>query len=177
MFDELSADQSLITIANVFYAGDMEKTFKNLSAVAKMTGRSLPEGWQQFKGTTSECRVLSAQLESVQSGLDGYLEAADQLYAGDMLKTFQNLSAVAKMTGRSLPEGWQAFQGTTSELRGCVQWLREKHAVQPSQDDEQRREAFFAWSKERYGKSESTIAKNYSLLTKIVASDQAIQAA
>ncbi len=113
--------------ADFFYAGDMKKTYLNLSAVAKMTGARLPEKWQGFQGNTTEFRTIRSGFEKgqFQNGLDGYLAAADSLYAGDMKKTYLNLSAVAKMTGARLPEKWQEFQGNTTEFVEQKPWVFE----------------------------------------------------
>ena len=111
-------------LANVLYGGDMKKTYVNLSAVAKMTGHKLPEGWQQFIGSTTEFTRLQETLSEISSGLNGYLEAADTIYGGDMFKTYVNLSAVAKMTGHKLPEGWQQFNGSTVICRSQASFIK-----------------------------------------------------
>ncbi len=113
----------LIAIANILYAGDIHKTFINFSAIANMTGQRLPEGWQQFHGTTTEARLLIREIPSLRASLDGYLEAADRFYDRDMTKTFINFSAIANMTGQRLPEGWQQFHGTTTEFWSQFDWI------------------------------------------------------
>ena len=52
-----------------------------------------------------------------------YLKIADTFYAGDMKKTHLNFSAVAAMTKQRIPEGWQQFQGNTTEFRIQQQWI------------------------------------------------------
>ncbi len=47
-----------ITFANEHCKGDMAKTFLNVSAVANMTGLDMPEGWQQFIGTTTNAQSI-----------------------------------------------------------------------------------------------------------------------
>lgn len=54
-----------------------------------------------------------------------FLQIADAFYAGDMFKTFLNISAVANMTGKKIPEGWRAFHGTTAEYVKQSNWVHE----------------------------------------------------
>ena len=103
----------------------MKKTFENISAVSQMTGKAIPEGWQCFQGNTTEFRYLSKHLDEVGVGIDGYLNTSDELYKGDMKKTFVNISAVAQMRGKTIPEGWQCFQGNTTEFRDLEEYLGE----------------------------------------------------
>lgn len=53
------------------------------------------------------------ELLNILSGSDGYVVTAQLLFHGDMLKAYMNISAVAAMTGQAVPEGWQAFHGST----------------------------------------------------------------
>lgn len=48
--------KSYIELANLFYGGNMMKTYLNLSSVAQMTGQKLPDKWQAFNGSTTEFR-------------------------------------------------------------------------------------------------------------------------
>lgn len=111
--------------ADIFYGGSMQKAYNNLSAVANMTGQTMPAGWQQFQGSTTEFQALSGQLPDLQKqdGVEGYLAVADQYFGGSMLKAHKNLSAVANMTGRTMPAGWQEFQGSTTEFNRQAAFL------------------------------------------------------
>ncbi len=42
-----------------------------------------------------------------------------------MQKAYVNVSAVAKMTGRPMPEGWRQFHGSDSELDAQTAWLQQ----------------------------------------------------
>ena len=106
-----------IDAANRMYGGDMAKAYRGISSVAHMTDASFPEGWQRFEGTTHEFTSLRGMLGDVSPGLTGYIEIADALYDGDMGKTFKNISAVANMTGESIPKDWKQFQGDTDSFR------------------------------------------------------------
>ena len=112
-----------LAVSQVLFAGDMKKAFLNISAVAKMTNQPMPEGWQQFQGSTAEFAKIEAILAKTEAGIEGYLKMANEAFAGDMQKAFGNISAVAKMTNQPMPEGWQAFQGSTAEFTGQQEWL------------------------------------------------------
>ena len=114
-----------LNAADEIYGGDMEKTFINTSAVAQMTGKAIPEGWQQFHGNTTEFRDLAKHLGEVSSNIEGYLATADKLYRGNMKKTFENISAVTQMTEQTMPKGWQMFEGNTTEFRDLAKRLSE----------------------------------------------------
>jgi len=126
LLTDLSPSDSLIAIANHFYAGDMKKAFLNISAIAKFTKQSMPDSWRVFGGNTTEYRLINRYLRlgMIAGGIDGYVRAADQLYAGDMKKTFVNISAVANMCHLMMPDSWQQFQGNTTEfnnLKGLLE--------------------------------------------------------
>ena len=115
--------EGYLKMANEAFAGDMKKAFLNISAVAKMTNQPMPEGWQQFQGSTAEFAKIEAILAKTEAGIEGYLKMANEAFVGDMQKAFRNISAVAKMTNQPMPEGWQAFQGSTAEFTGQQEWL------------------------------------------------------
>ncbi len=103
------------------YDGNMLKACKNISAVlTKAEFKRL--GWQAYQGSTAEFkeergRILdqNGQLITEYKGQSGQAQFAIDHYDGDMLKAFQNISAVlTKAEFKRL--GWQAYQGSTAEF-------------------------------------------------------------
>ena len=126
--EEYRAMEGYARLADAYFAGDMLKTFKNVSAVLdKAIFKSA--GWQQFHGSTKEFKELRGyvlnergEFKEEYRAMEGYARLADAYFAGDMLKTFLNVSAVLdKAIFKSA--GWQQFHGSTKEfkeLRGYV---------------------------------------------------------
>ena len=129
----------------------------NISAVAKMTDQPMPEGWQQFQGSTAEFAKIEAVLTKAEAGVDGYLKMANEVFAGDMTKAFMNISAVAKMTNQPMPEGWQQFQGNTAEFAKQQEWL----IANPKHTPESFRARFYPANK-----FVGTSLKNYATLVR-----------
>ena len=103
-----SPSESLISVAHYFYGGDMKKCFKNISAmtqitgqnILEMTGRKIFDGWQCFRGNTTEFRSLVQYLNEVKPDVDGQLKAATELYGEDVVLAVMNIAALAMMIGR-----------------------------------------------------------------------------
>ena len=112
-------------LADQLYEGEMQKTYQNVSAALdKDEMKRL--GWKQFQGTTEDFfelrgRLLNAkgELREEYIGMEGYAALADQLYKGEMLKTFTNVSAVlgGAESMKELGLGWKVFQGAADQYR------------------------------------------------------------
>ena len=88
-----------LDLARYFYAGDMRKTYVNVSAVSKMTGQPIPDGWQKFQGTTTEC----SKLRDENGGMDESRRVS--ILAGlPQGKLTTNFRAVCAMSGFELPD-------------------------------------------------------------------------
>ena len=80
-------------------------------------------GWQAFYGSTSDYRKLKEKIldkdgliRTKYLGMEGYALFSDKHYNGNMLKAYQNISAILdKKEFKEL--GWQAFHRTTSNYR------------------------------------------------------------
>ena len=104
------------------YDGDMLKAFLNASSVLskKDFKRS---GWQAFIGSVKEfyeVRKLlldeKGRIKAEYKGMEGYARFAEDHYAGDMKRAFQNASSVlGKAVLKSL--GWQKFHGSVEEFK------------------------------------------------------------
>ncbi len=109
--------------AEEHFAGEMEKAFKNASAVLTEKERAL-FGWQAFNGPVALFRAMRGRLFNPDGSpkgeyigqTDGYPRFAEEHFAGAMLKAFQNASAVLTEKERKLL-GWQAFHGPAALFR------------------------------------------------------------
>ncbi len=105
------------------FDGDMQKAFKNVSAVLTEKEMELL-GWQAFHGAVAEFRAMRGKLfnpdgspkEKYRGQMEGYPRFAEDHFAGAMQKAFQNASAVLTEKERKL-FGWQAFHGPAAEFR------------------------------------------------------------
>ena len=108
--------------AKDYYTGDMNKAFKNVSAVlSKMEFNKL--GWQQYMGSVKEfraerVRILDekGELKEKYIGPEGYALYAKNYYNEKMQKAFKNVSAVLSETEFNKLD-WQTYQGLVEEFR------------------------------------------------------------
>ena len=108
-------------LAEQLYQGDMLKTYKNVSVVLDK-GEMKRLGWKVFHGKPKDFfelsrKILNAagELNKKYIGMKGYTDLAEELYQGDMLKTFINVSVVLDK-GEMKRLGWKGFRGTTEEF-------------------------------------------------------------
>ena len=116
--------ESYALFADRHYDGNMQKAYKNISAILDRKQRQ-ELGWQKFQGPTKEYRELkekiadkAGQIRTEYLGMEGYALFADRHYDGNMLKAYMNISAIlggVKRT-RELGLGWKQFPGTVSEF-------------------------------------------------------------
>ena len=112
-------------LADQLYQGDMQKTYKNVSAVLDR-GEMKRLEWQMFHGTTDDFFELRQELfnENIELkeeylGMEGYANLAERLYQGDMQKTYKNVSAAlgGAESMKELGLGWKVFQGAADQYR------------------------------------------------------------
>ena len=116
--EEFKGMEGYALFADNYFARDMQKTYLNVSAVLNKKEMSKLD-WQQFQGTVAdflELRQLfdpaKRELTEEFKGMEGYALFADNYFAGNMQKTYINVSAVLNKKEMS-KLGWQAFQGTS----------------------------------------------------------------
>ena len=104
------------------FSGDMLKTYRNVSAVLG-TKQMKELGWQAYHGSLPEYRKLRAKildqngrLRPEYIGMEGYALFAEREFSGDMLKTYNNVSAILD-TKQMKELDWQQYQGSLSEYR------------------------------------------------------------
>ena len=104
------------------FSGEMLKTYINVSAV--LDKKQMKElGWQAYHGRVPEYRKLRAKILDQNGvvrpeyrGMEGYALFAEQEFSGEMLKTYQNVSAILD-TKQMKELDWQQYQGSLSEYR------------------------------------------------------------
>ena len=108
--------------ADKYHEGDMFKTYNNISASLDKK-QKIQLKWQRFQGTTEEFRRLrtlildqEGNIKTQYLGMPGYAHLADKYYKGDMVKTYNNISASLDKQ-QKIQLKWQRFQGTTEEFR------------------------------------------------------------
>ena len=117
---KISGMEGYVLFANQYFEGNMQKTYKNVSAVLGRSNMGQLK-WQQFHGTTGEFSNLAGKLfeggksREEYTDMDGYVLFADQTFGGDMQKTYKNVSAVLGRSNMGQLK-WQEFNGTTGEF-------------------------------------------------------------
>ena len=108
--------------ADEFYGGDMQKSYRNVSAVlSELEKKSL--NWQSYQGSTKEFREERSKVLNEKGNIkkeyqdqEGYALYSDEFYLGDMQKAYRNVSAVlSELEKTNL--NWQGYQGNTKEFR------------------------------------------------------------
>ena len=114
-------------LAEEHYDGDMFKTYKNISVILDEKQKT-SLGWQAFQGTAEEYRELGEKILDIDGnikpeyiGMEGYALFAKEHYAGNMQKTYKNISAILNKKKKTELD-WQTLQGTAEEYKK----LREK---------------------------------------------------
>ena len=119
--------------AQKYFGGNMRKAFLNVSAVSSKS-EFKKFGWQQFYGTVSEYNRLKSlitdedgNIKQEYKGMDGLAEFAEEHFDENMLRAFQNVSAVlgGVLIMRELELGWKAFYGTTDQYSALIKLFEE----------------------------------------------------
>ena len=128
--EEYRAMEGYARLADEHFAGDMQKTFLNVSAVLdKAILKSA--GWQLFQGSTKEFKELRGyvlnergEFKEEYRAMEGYARLADAYFAGGMQKTFINVSAVFGGYRHIKELEWKSFNGTTNEYRQLILFFK-----------------------------------------------------
>ena len=136
MFKQNSpANKGYVFFADTHYNGDMNITYKNVSAaIDKKLFNQLK--WQAFQGTTSQFKKLPAkilnkngtQIQKKFINMKGYIKFADTHYNGDMNKAYINVSATINKKLFLLLK-WKHFQGTTSQFKKSPEKILNKDST------------------------------------------------
>ena len=107
--------------AKEYHGEDMQKAFKNVSAVLE-SSLFKQCGWQQYQGSLEgfskeRARVLNfdGSVREEYRGMSGYGRYAKKYHGEDMQKAFINVSAVLE-SSLFKQLGWQSYHGSTEEF-------------------------------------------------------------
>ena len=125
--EEYTGKEGYARFSAKYLSGNMKKTYMNVSAVL---GKSEMDqlDWQKFQGKVSEFKKLREKIlnedgsvKEEYTKMEGYARFSAKHFSGNMLKAYQNVSAVLRKSEMDKLE-WQEFQGKVSEFKE----LREK---------------------------------------------------
>ena len=117
-----------VLFAKKYFKNNMEKAYKNVSAVLGGGGSRLMKqlDWQEYIGLVSEFNKLrenilnkDGSIKEEYKGSDGYVNFAKEHFESDMQKAYQNVSAVLGGGGSRLMNqlDWQQYQGLVSDFK------------------------------------------------------------
>ena len=129
--EEYKGSDGYALFAEKYFEGDMEKAYKNVSAVLGGGSRLMKQlDWQGYKGQVSDFNKLrekilkeDGSIREEYKGSDGYALFAEKYFEGDMEKAYKNVSAVLGGGSRLMKQlDWQGYKGQVSDFNK----LREK---------------------------------------------------
>ena len=129
--EEYKGSDGYAMFAEKYFAGNMQKAYLNVSAVLGGGSRLMKQlDWQAYHGQVSDFNKLrekilneDGSIREEYKGSDGYVLFAEKYFEGDMLKAYQNISAVLRGGSRLMKQlDWQAYLGSVSDFNK----LREK---------------------------------------------------
>ena len=125
VIEEYKGSDGYINFSKKYFEDDMEKAYKNVSAVLGGGSRLMKQlDWQGYQGQMSDFNKLmekilneDGSIREEYTGSDGYASFAEKYFEGDMLKAYKNVSAVLG-GGSSLMKqlDWQQYQGQVSDF-------------------------------------------------------------
>ena len=125
--EEYKGSDGYALFAEKYFEGNMEKTYKNVSAVLGRGSRLMKQlDWQGYKGQVSDFNKLrekvlkeDGSIREEYKGSDGYASFAKKYFEGNMQKAYKNVSAVlgGVRETRRLKLGWKNFQGTVDQFK------------------------------------------------------------
>ena len=129
--EEYKGSDGYVLFAEKYFNGNMEKAYKNVSAVLGGGSRLMKQlDWQGYLGSVLDFnkireKVLNedGSIREEYKGSDGYALFAEKYFEGDMQKAYINVSAVLGGGSRLMKQlDWQGYQGQVSDFNK----LREK---------------------------------------------------
>jgi len=106
--EEYQGQEAYVKFAKKHSSGDMQKAYKNASAVlgGVHNMRELGLGWKQFQGTVSQFEKLQKlfklyEIEEL-SRVEGQKKVAKEVFKGDIVKTYKNVSVLRELLLGSL---------------------------------------------------------------------------
>ena len=111
--------------AKEHFEGDMQKAYRNVSAVLGGGSRLMKQlDWQKYQGQVSDFNKIKEKvlnedgsIREEYKGSDGYALFAKKYFEGDMQKAYINVSAVLGGGSRLMKQlDWQQYQGQVSDF-------------------------------------------------------------
>ena len=125
--EEYKGSDGYAKFAKEHFEGNMEKTYKNVSAVLGGGSRLMNQlDWQQYHGQVSEFNKIrdkilnkGGSIKEEYKRMDGYVKFAKEHFEGNMKKAYENVSAVlgGVLEMRKLKLSWKQFQGTVDQFK------------------------------------------------------------
>ena len=126
VIEEYKGSDGYVNFAKKYFEGNMEKAYKNVSAVLGGGGSRLMKqlDWQGYKGQVSEFNKLrdkilnkDGSIKEEYKGMDGYVKFAKEHFESDMQKAYKNVSSVLGGGSRLMKQlDWQGYQGQVSDF-------------------------------------------------------------
>ena len=122
---EYKGSDGYVLFAEDYFEADMQKAYKNVSAVLGGGSRLMKQlDWQAYLGSVSDFNKLrdkilnkDGSIREEYKGSDGYALFAEKYFEDDMLKAYQNVSAVlGGGSGLMKQLDWQQYQGQVSDF-------------------------------------------------------------
>ena len=129
--EEYKGSDGYVLFAEKYFEADMQKAYKNVSAVLGGGSRLMKQlDWQAYLGSVSDFNKLrekilneDGSIKEEYKGSDGYVLFAEKYFEGNMQKAYQNVSAVLGGGSRLMKQlDWQQYHGQVSDFNK----LREK---------------------------------------------------
>ena len=129
--EEYKGSGGYALFAEKYFEGNMEKAYKNVSAVLGGGSRLMKQlDWQKYLGSVSDFNKLrekvlneDGSIREEYKGSDGYALFTEKYFEGNMEKAYLNVSAVLGGGSRLMKQlDWQKYQGQVSDFNK----LREK---------------------------------------------------
>ena len=126
VIEEYKGSDGYVNFTKKYFEGDMEKAYKNVSAVLGGGDSRLMKqlDWQKYHGLVSDFNKIrdkilnkDGSIKEEYKGMDGYVKFAKEHFEGNMEKSYKNVSAVLGGGSRLMKQlDWQTYQGLVSEF-------------------------------------------------------------
>ena len=123
--EEYKGSDGYAKFAKDRFKSDMEKAYKNVSAVLGGGSRLMKQlDWQKYQGLVSDFKKLrdkilnkDGSIKEQYKGSNGYVNFAKEHFKSDMEKAYKNVSSVLGGGSRLMKQlDWQQYQGSVSDF-------------------------------------------------------------
>ena len=124
--EEYKGMDGYVKFAKEHFESDMQKSYKNVSAVLGGGGSRLMKqlDWQKYQGLVSDFNKIrdkilnkNGSIKKEYKGSDGYAKFSKEHFESDMQKSYKNVSAVLGGGSRLMKQlDWQKYHGSVSDF-------------------------------------------------------------